>query len=66
MRRVREALKEIEVGISIPAFREEGDLNIPQLYFCIPGISIPAFREEGDIKTRQRKYMERNFNPRLP
>ena len=34
-------------GISIPAFREEGDsITIELTYILI--ISIPAFREEGD------------------
>ncbi len=53
------------LSISIPAFREEGDL---QTYKCfIPLlISIPAFREEGDplccFSGRHPGY----FNPRLP
>ena len=36
------------MGISIPAFREEGDLIFFKYGVCADIISIPAFREEGD------------------
>ncbi len=36
------------LSISIPAFREEGDLGGPGQFDLIT-ISIPAFREEGDL-----------------
>ena len=36
-------------GISIPAFREEGDLNLSRISQDALKISIPAFREEGDV-----------------
>ena len=38
----------IKIIISIPAFREEGDLIVERWSQC-SGISIPAFREEGDL-----------------
>ena len=51
--------------ISIPAFREEGDLST-----VFPGsyieISIPAFREEGDTHARHPVRDCDDFNPRLP
>ena len=37
----------LDINISIPAFREEGDADCPDRRYHRP-ISIPAFREEGD------------------
>ena len=34
--------------ISIPAFREEGDMSL-RMFRKVSFISIPAFREEGDL-----------------
>ena len=34
--------------ISIPALREEGDLQLDSTPLSVHGISIPALREEGD------------------
>ena len=53
------------VGISIPAFREEGDLDNKEK-FKIFQISIPAFREEGDGDGRGFSMPLTDFNPRLP
>ncbi len=55
----------ISKGISIPAFREEGDLDSFNIYH-LKNISIPAFREEGDIKAIPPVMAGRDFNPRLP
>ena len=37
-----------QVSISIPAFREEGDISTKVYALQFARISIPAFREEGD------------------
>ena len=36
--------------ISIPALREEGDLQLDSTPLSVHGISIPALREEGDLQ----------------
>lgn len=40
-------------GISIPAFRKEGDIAVKDKASAESLISIPAFREEGDSKFQQ-------------
>ena len=54
-----------KVFISIPAFREEGDVPHfkSSLYHFI---SIPAFREEGDDWLIPYEDENIDFNPRLP
>ena len=54
-----------DMTISIPAFREEGDLTDALEELDIE-ISIPAFREEGDVDTIQEYRADWDFNPRLP
>ena len=52
-------------GISIPAFREEGD-TFYDFWCTLELISIPAFREEGDRGHYMVVDKDNNFNPRLP
>ena len=52
-------------GISIPAFREEGDGGEQDIPIVVR-ISIPAFREEGDSSVSINAPVLMDFNPRLP
>ena len=47
--------------ISIPAFREEGDLLGDDVLPVVFDISIPAFREEGDNAVYDRDESECKF-----